>query len=149
MNTCVFMGRFVRDPEMRQTSNGNAVCNFTLAVDRNYKTASGERITDFIDFTAFRGTADFIKKWFSKGRQAAVIGQLQIDNYTDKDGDKRKAAKIKVDSIHFADSRRDFGDGFASESGAAPDQAPAPAPAATYSDQSYQVLDYDDSVLPF
>lgn len=146
MNTCVFMGRLVRDPEMRQTSNGNAVCNFTLAVDRDFKDADGNRGTDFIDFLAFRRTAEFVSKYFSKGRMAAVEGRLQIESYTDKEGIKRRSAKIVVDQIHFADSKRDSGDGFATDAGDGP--AVAAASAGNYSGQSYQALEYEDSDLP-
>lgn len=149
MNTCVFMGRFVRDPETRQASNGNAVCNFTLAVDRDFKDADGNRGTDFIDFVAFRRTAEFVSKYFSKGRMAAVEGRLQIESYTDKEGIKRRSAKILVDKIHFADSKRDSGDGFASGSETTPATPSDSASASNYSGQSYQALDYDDSDIPF
>lgn len=148
MNSCVFMGRFVRDPEMRQTSNGNAVCNFTLAVDRDFKGADGNRGTDFIDFVAFRRTAEFVSEYFSKGRMAAVEGRLQIESYTDKEGIKRRSAKIVVDQIHFADSKRDSGDGVASEAETTPATPATSASASNYSGQSYQVLDYDDSDIP-
>lgn len=137
------MGRFVRDPEMRQSAKGDAICNFTLAVDRDFKDANDERQADFIDFVAFRRTADFIGKYFTKGRMAVVAGHLQIDSYTDKEGIKRKAAKIVTEEIRFADSRRDD-----AARGPASDVAAASSVSA---DSSFgaSLADYDDSALPY
>ncbi|MBQ3988876.1 MAG: single-stranded DNA-binding protein [Ruminococcus sp.] len=141
MNKCVFMGRFVRDPETRQSAKGDAICNFTLAVDRDYKDANGERLSDFIDFVAFRRTAEFISKYFAKGRMAVVAGHLQIDSYTDKDGNRRKAAKVVVDEIHFGDSKREQSSGGAEQNAGQPEQT-AQAP-------SYAPILDDDAGLPF
>lgn len=108
LNHITIMGRLTRDPEMRSTQSGVAVASFTLAVDRDFGGRDGaEKQTDFIDCTAWRHTAEFVSKYFSKGRMAVVSGRLQIDNYTDNDGNKRKAAKVIADNIYFGDSKKD------------------------------------------
>ena len=108
LNIIVLQGRLVRDPEMRSTQSGVSVASFTLAVDRDFGGRDGaEKQTDFIDCTAWRHTAEFVSKYFSKGRMAVVSGRLQIDNYTDNDGNKRKAAKVIADNIYFGDSKKD------------------------------------------
>lgn len=111
LNTCVLMGRLVNDPELRMTSGNHAVASFRLAVDRDFKSADGNKATDFIDIVAFRNTAEFATKFFSKGRMAVVSGRLQMRNWTDKDGNKRTSAEIVADNIYFGDSKReDSGD---------------------------------------
>ena len=111
LNHITIMGRLTRDPEMRTTQSGVAVASFALAVDRDFSGRDGgEKQTDFIDCTAWRHTAEFVSKYFSKGRMAVVSGRLQIDNYTDNDGNKRKAAKVIADNIYFGDSKRNDGD---------------------------------------
>ena len=108
LNIIVLQGRLVRDPEMRSTQSGVSVASFTLAVDRDFSGRDGaEKQTDFIDCTAWRHTAEFVSKYFSKGRMAVVSGRLQIDNYTDNDGNKRKSAKVIADNIYFGDSKKD------------------------------------------
>ena len=89
LNHIVLMGRLTRDPELRHTGSGLAVASFSLAVDRDYKGQSGEKETDFVDIVAWRSTADFVSKFFTKGRMAVVEGRLQIRDWTDKDGGKR------------------------------------------------------------
>lgn len=111
LNIIVLQGRLVRDPEMRTTQSGVAVASFTIAVDRDFGGRDGgEKQTDFIDCTAWRHTAEFVSKYFSKGRMAVVSGRLQIDSYTDNDGNKRKAAKVIADNIYFGDSKRNDDD---------------------------------------
>lgn len=108
LNHITIMGRLTRDPEMRTTQSGVAVASFTLAVDRDFSGKDGgEKQTDFIDCTAWRHTAEFVSKYFSKGRMAVVSGRLQIDNYTDNDGNKRRSAKVIADNIYFGDSKKD------------------------------------------
>lgn len=107
LNHITIMGRLTRDSELRHTNSGTPVANFTLAVDRDFKTETGEKQTDFIDCVAWRATAEFANKYFAKGNMAVVSGRLQIRNYTDKDGNKRKAAEIVADNIYFADSKKD------------------------------------------
>ena len=102
------MGRLGRDPELRHIQHGTPVASFSLAVDRDFKDkGTGERITDWIDVVAWRSTAEFASKYFSKGRMAVVSGRLQIRPWTDKDGNKRHSAEIIVGSMYFGDSKRD------------------------------------------
>ena len=107
LNKIVLMGRLTRDPELRQTPTGNSVVSFTLACDRDFEAQGAERETDFVDIVAWRGTAEFVSKYFSKGRMAVVSGRLQIRNWEDKDGNKRKTAEIVAESVYFGDSKRD------------------------------------------
>ena len=115
LNRIIVMGRMTRDPELRRTNSGTAVASFTVAVDRDFKSQSGEKETDFIDVVAWRNTAEFASKYFSKGRMAVVEGRLQIRDWTDKDGNKRRSAEIVSDSVYFGDSKRDGGDTVQSE----------------------------------
>ena len=106
LNKIILMGRLTRDPELRKTGNGTAVTSFTLAVDRDYKPQDGERETDFIDVVAWRSTAEFVFKYFSKGRMAVVEGRLQIRDWTDKDGNKRRSTEVIADNVYFGDSKK-------------------------------------------
>lgn len=115
LNHITIMGRLTRDPELRRTNSGIAVASFTVAVDRDFKSLSGEKETDFIDVVVWRNTAEFVSKYFSKGRMAVVEGRLQIRDWTDKDGNKRRSAEIVADSVYFGDSKRDGGDTVQSE----------------------------------
>lgn len=115
LNRIIVMGRMTRDPELRRTNSGTAVASFTVAVDRDFKSQSGEKETDFIDVVAWRNTAEFVSKYFSKGRMAVVEGRLQLRDWTDKDGNKRRSAEIVADSVYFGDSKRDGGDAAQSE----------------------------------
>ena len=111
LNRIVLMGRLVREPELKHTPQGVPVCTFTLAVDRDVKGADGERVTDFIDIVAWRSTGEFAAKYLSKGRMAAVEGRLQLRDWQDKDGNKRRNAEILASSVYFTDSNRDTGNG--------------------------------------
>lgn len=133
LNKIVCMGRLTKNPELRRTATGKAVTSFTLAVDRDYKSESGERETDFINVVAWRDTAEFVEKFFTRGRMAVVSGRLQIRPWTDKDGNKRRTAEVVADNVYFGDSKKD----------AASDGDNA-APATDYAE-----LDVDDSQLPF
>ena len=115
LNRIIVMGRMTRDPELRRTNSGTAVASCTVAVDRDFKSQSGEKKTDFIDVVAWRNTAEFVSKYFSKGRMAVVEGRLQLRDWTDKDGNKRRTAEIVADSVYFGDSKRDGGDMVQSE----------------------------------
>lgn len=140
LNHIIIMGRLTRDPEMRSTQSGVSVASFTLAVDRDFSGRDGgEKQTDFIDCTAWRHTAEFVSKYFSKGRMAVVSGRLQIDNYTDNDGNKRKAAKVIADNIYFGDSKKDGTTGGQSDETAS--FTPAPS--------GFVTVDVDDGELPF
>ena len=108
LNKVFIMGRMTRDPELRRTNSGTAVASFTLACDRDFKDKeTGEKATDFIYVVAWRQTGEFVSKHFTKGRMAIVEGCLQVRNYTDKDGNKRKATEIVADNVYFGDSKRD------------------------------------------
>lgn len=105
LNRIVLMGRLTRDPELRKTQTDTSVCSFSLAVDRDYKKDGEKKETDFIDIVAWRATAEFVSKFFTKGRMAVVEGRLQIRDWTDKEGNKRRSAEINADNVYFGDSR--------------------------------------------
>jgi len=105
LNQVNIMGRLVRDPEVRYTNSQIAVASFTLAVERDYTTKDGERPVDFIDCMAWRGTAEFLERYFSKGRMAVVSGQLQMRTWEDKDGNNRKSYEVVAQSVYFGDSK--------------------------------------------
>lgn len=107
LNKIFVMGRFTRDPELRRTQSGLPVASFSLAVDREFKGQNGQRETDFIDVVAWRGTAEFVSKFFTKGRMAVVEGRLQMRDWSDKDGNKRKSAEIVADTVYFGDSKKE------------------------------------------
>lgn len=110
LNHAVIMGRLTRDPELRRTGNGTAVATFSLAVDRDFGSkANGDKEVDFIDCVAWRGTAEFISKYFSKGRMMAVSGRLQVRTWDGNNGIKHRATEVVVDSAYFADSPKTSG----------------------------------------
>ena len=106
LNKIFLMGRLTRDPELRKTKSGTPVASFSLAVDRDYKGQGGERETDFIDCTAWRGTAEFVSNYFTKGRMAVVEGRLQVTDYKDRDGNSRRSWTVVADNVYFGDSKR-------------------------------------------
>lgn len=105
LNHITIMGRLVRDPELRRTQSGKAVTSFTLAVDRDFKNQDGQREVDFIDCVAWGQTAEFVCQYLGKGRMAVVAGRLQLRDWTDKDGNKRRNAEVIAGSVYFADSK--------------------------------------------
>lgn len=107
LNKIIIMGRLTRDPELRRTQGGTAVTSFTMAVDRDFKSQSGEKETDFIDVVAWRNTGEFAAKYLAKGRMAAVEGRIQVRDWQDKDGNRRKSVEVVADNVYFADSKRD------------------------------------------
>ena len=108
LNHIVIMGRLTRDPELRRTGSGLPVASFSVAVDRDFgKNENGEKETDFIDCVAWRNTAEYVSKYFTKGRMIVVSGRLQIRSWTDKDGNKRRTAEVVADNCYFGDSKRD------------------------------------------
>ena len=149
LNHITIMGRLTRDPELRRTGSGTAVASFSLAVDRDFKSQSGEKETDFIDIVAWRGTAEFVSKYFTKGRMAVVEGRLQIRDWTDRDGGKRRSAEVIADNVYFGDSKREGGSDY---SPAPAYGTPAPsrgyaAPAGGQSD--FAEIGEEDGELPF
>lgn len=105
LNKIAVMGRLTHDPELRHTESGVAVCSFTVACDRDYKAENAEREADFIDVVVWRSTAEFVSKYFTKGRMAVVEGRLQSRKWTDKNGQNRVAWEIIADNVYFGDSK--------------------------------------------
>ena len=156
LNRIILMGRLTRDPELRRTGSGTAVTSFSLAVDRDFKSQSGEKETDFIDIVAWRNTAEFVSKYFTKGRMAVVEGRLQIRDWTDKDGGKRRSAEVVADNVYFGDSRRDSdgssGGNYANNSYGGNNggySAPAGGYAAPVGGSGFSEIDEEDGDLPF
>ena len=140
LNTITIMGRLTRDPELRATPQGTSVASFTLAVDRDYGKGEDKQ-TDFIDCVAWRTTAEFVSRYFTKGRMAVVKGRLQIRPWEDKNGNKRRSAEVVADSVYFGDSKKE-------ETSAPANYGAAP------SESQYSGLDgfteiSDDEDLPF
>lgn len=104
LNHITLMGRLTKDPELRRTQNNTAVASFTLAVERDVA-SEGKKETDFIECVAWRQTGEFVGRYFTKGRMACVDGRLQIRNWQDKDGNKRKTAEVVADHVYFGDSK--------------------------------------------
>lgn len=166
LNKIIVMGRLTRDPELRRTQSGLAVTSFSVACDRDFKNQAGEKEVDFIDVVAWRNTAEFVSKYFSKGRMAVVEGRLQIRDWQDNNGNKRRSAEIVADNVYFGDSKRD-GDGGYQQGGYPPQSGYAPqsqgqnyggAPASGYgtAPSGYPASDYggfneieEDGELPF
>ena len=136
LNNINIMGRLTRDPELRRTQNGTAVANFTIACDRDFGPKDGgEKETDFIECVAWKNTAEFVSKYFTKGRMAVVSGRLQIRKWQDKDGNKRSTAEVVADNVYFGDSKKEE----SSTAPAAPDLPPC----------DFGVLTDPDAELPF
>jgi single-strand DNA-binding protein len=130
LNHVAIMGRLTRDVELRHTQSGTAVASMTLAVDRDFKDKDGNKSTDFIDVVMWRNTAEFASKYLSKGRMAVADGRLQLRDWTDKDGNKRRIAEVVADNIYFADSKRTY------------DAGPLPS-------EQFEELDENGEELPF
>ena len=149
LNKIILMGRLTRDPELRRTQSGTAVTSFSLAVDRDFKSQSGEKETDFIDIVAWRGTAEFVSKYFTKGRMAVFLFLLHIRDWTDREGGKRRSSEVIADNVYFGDSKREGGSDY---SPAPAYGTPAPsrgyaAPAGGQSD--FAEIGEEDGELPF
>lgn len=141
MNKVILMGRLTRDPELRYASSSNVpVCSFTLAVDRRFTRQGEERQTDFIPVVTFGKTAEFCKKYFSKGMQVCLAGRIQVRSYNDSDGKRRYVTEVLADEVQFADSRRGGQD--------APDKEIPAAPEEKDGDGGFMNVDEDDN-LPF
>lgn len=146
LNKVILMGRFTKDPELRSTPQSVSVCNFRLAVTRNYKNG-GNYESDFIDCVAWRNTAEFVSKYFKKGNLVCVEGSLQSRNW-EQDGQKRTAVEVMVDNTYFVESKREASDNSAAFIPSAPVQsAPEAAEGAFASDGFSAIDDADD--LPF
>lgn len=106
LNKAILMGRLVRDPEMRHTQSNTPVTSFTLAIDRSRSGQNGERQTDFIDIVAWRNTAEFVAKWFTKGSMCIVTGSIQSRNWEDKNGNKRVSVEVVADEVSFGETKK-------------------------------------------
>ena len=174
LNHITIMGRLTRDPELRRTGSGIAVASFTVAVDRDFGGRDGgERETDFIDCVAWRQTGEFVSKYFTKGSMIVVSGRLQIRNWNDKDGNKRRSAEVVADNVYFGESKRSNagkssyggnayggnsygGNSYGGNNYGAPSYGSAPAPGyggynapAGNPASDFAMLDDDDAQLPF
>ena len=151
LNRIVIMGRLTSNPELRRTGSGTAVASFTVAVDRDFSGKDSDKKTDFIDCVAWRQTGEFISKYFTKGRMIVVDGRLEMRDWTDKEGNKRRSAEVIVANAYFGDSKRDgdSGSSYAGNSFSAPASGFGgySSPAAPASD--FAMLDDDDAHLPF
>ena len=147
LNHITIMGRLTKQPELRRTGSGVAVASFTVAVDRDIANKeTGKKETDFIDCVAWRGTGEFVEKYFNKGSMAVVSGRLQIREWTDKEGNKRRSAEVVADNVYFGDSKKEqteqrisfvkSSDGFA---GGEPE----------YKQATFKPIDIPDEQLPF
>ena len=132
LNKVVIMGRLVRDPELRYTQSQKAVAGFTVACDRDFTRDGEEKQTDFIEIVAWGKTAEFVKKYFAKGSMAVVSGRLQLRDWTDKDGNKRRTAEIIAENVYFGESKKK-------------DEPTDAAPRGTFT----ELEDEDDGQLPF
>lgn len=145
LNCAVIMGRLTATPELRTTSTGLSVTSFTVAVDRNFVKSGEERQADFINVVAWRGTADFVTRFFTKGQMIAVQGSIQTRNYEDKNGNKRTAVEIVADNVSFCGSKSENG-------GNSYNQTAPVAPAVSYQSAdagSFSVLPDDSQGFPF
>lgn len=173
INSIAIMGRLCADPVYRTTGSGVSVCNFSIACERDFTGKDGgEKQTDFIDCTAWRKTAEFVTKYFTKGRMIVISGRLQIDSYTDKDGAKRRKAIVVADNCYFGDSKKDSDGGNNNSGYSAPagnsyggtyDETLAyaqqlgnqrtdyqyPYPGPHQQADEFALLDGDDGMLPF
>ena len=150
LNRIILMGRLTRDPELRKTQSDTPVCSFSLAVDRDYKKDGEKKETDFIDIVAWRATAEFVSKYFTKGRMAVVEGRLQLRDWTDKDGNKRRSAEVVADNVYFGDSKRDAeAGGYHAPAYGAPAGGGNRAPAPVDAHSDFAEIGEEDGELPF
>ena len=151
LNQIIIMGRLTRDPELRRTQSGTAVCSFSVAVDRDFKSQSGEKETDFIDVVAWRQTGEFVSKYFTKGRMIVVSGSLQSRKWQDRNGQNRISWEVIADNVYFGDSTRDS----AGDMGGCYAAPAYTAPAGGYSapvgggSSGFAEIDEEDGDLPF
>lgn len=146
LNSISIMGRLSSDPQLRRTASGKAVASFSVACERDFKNQqTGEKEVDFIECVAWGGTAEMVEKYFHKGQMAVATGRLQLRDWTDKNGQKRRTAEILVNSVYFCGSKES---GTQASSGAdngySAQAYQAPAPAANFAE-----LDGADEQLPF
>ena len=151
INKAILMGRLTRDPELRHTGNGTAVCSFTIAIDNGY---GDNRTTDFINCVAWNKTAEFVEKYFSKGRLIIVVGRIQTRTWEGQDGKKNYATEVVVDEAHFTGSRADEGGarptgGFGAPAGNAPANNASPSFDDAFDEMDFAAIDSSEDDLPF
>ncbi len=150
LNKSFVQGRLTRDPDLRYTQSGTPVASFTLAVERDFKDkATGEKVTDFLDIVAWRSTAEFVSKYFVKGRMAIVEGRIQVRPWTDKEGNKRKSTEIIAGNVYFGDSKKDndsngYHQGYTGNSDNDTTSSSFPPPGSEFTE-----INDDDGELPF
>lgn len=156
LNKIFLQGRLVADPELRHTTSGVPVASLRLAVDRDFKDKeTGEKKADFINVVAWRSTAEFVSRYFSKGRMAVVEGRLQMRDYNDREGNRRIAAEVVADNIYFGDSKKDAqggsygGESYGNYSKAASAPAAPAYPVSPSDGNQFAELSDDDGELPF
>lgn len=149
MNKAILMGRLVRDPELRSTQSNIPVCTFTLAVDRRFKNANGERQADFIPIVCWRQQAEFASRYFKQGSRMAVVGSIQTRNWDDAEGKRHYATEVIADEVYFAEGRRNDS---AAPAGGNYNSAPQPSSKpydTTAGDRFMESMPDDDTSLPF
>ena len=144
LNRAILMGRLVADPELRQTPNGISVCSFTIAIDRNYA-KDRERQADFIDIVAWRQSAEFVSRYFAKGKMIIVEGSIQTRLYEDKNGNKRKAVEVVANHVEFGESRKSSENRY----DAPPPPAEPPVGYSSGSQADFEAMSGDSADLPF
>lgn len=147
INCAIIMGRLTADPELRTTNTGLSVTSFTVAVDRSFVKAGEERQADFINVVAWRGTADFVTRYFHKGSMIAVQGSIQTRNYEDKQGNKRYAFEIVADNVSFCGSKNEGGNSMPNPATNSAPNAPAPS-FSTADSGDFEMIEGDEE-LPF
>jgi len=146
LNNITIMGRLTKDPELRYTQNGTAVTSFSLAVERDYSGKDSEKQVDFIECLAWRHTAEFLAKYFSKGRMVVASGRLQVRPWEDKNGNKRKTVEVVAENVYFGDSKKESdGGGYQSQYNSTSQKGDAPS--SGY--DGFTEIDGDDDDLPF
>lgn len=143
INSVVLMGRLTFEPELRTTPSGVSVVRFQVACDRNYQKSGEDRKADFIDVTAWRQTAEFVSRYFHKGSMIAVEGSIQTENYTDRDGNKRKSFQVVADRVSFCGSKNESG-----STNPVFNQQPTPSYQSADNSDFEEIVDDDDD-LPF
>ena len=149
LNRVVLMGRLTADPEHKQTASGISVTSFSIAVDRNFSGRDGTRATDFINIVAWRQTADFICKYFAKGRMIALEGSIQTRNYEDKQGNKRTAFEVVADQVYFTESKSPDRSGSTGNFPTPNTSFKEPEKGASFTVGDFEEIESDDSDLPF
>ncbi len=145
MNKVILVGNLTKDPELRTTPSGANVCNFTIAVQRRFANQQGVREADFINCVAWRQTADFVHRYFNKGKRIGIVGSIQTRTYDAQDGTKRYVTEVMCDEAEFVESKGQS-DGAGQSYSAAPKAAPAPQN--DFAGQGFTQVE-DDDQLPF